>query len=215
LEDIVDRDSLKLDYLSKLHATLLETGKAVNRDILWCTSLSIVIIVLSSGLAVADSQITLVGLKLALPVWFVPFCAAWLLTFMYVHLWGLTNHDDRLLKTILRLYRELGLDDAGLQATEVSPLELPNLVTVIGSKQNLPLGRASLPLGALLASAIALLPPVAQVFLACRMLMTHGPKWWLILAFLFMLSFMIFFFVAFVHGMGRRDTTEPSVPGDA
>jgi len=211
----MDRDTLKLDYLSKLHSTLLETGRAVNRDMIWCMLLSFVIIILSSGLAVVDSKITLLGLNLGVPTWFIPFCTGWLLTFIFVRMLGLTFHDDRILKTILRLYRELGYDDTSLKATELSPLEHPNIMSLIGSKENLPIGRASNLLAVLFVAAIFLFPFIAQVFLACRMFITLGPNWWLILAFLLMLSLMLFYLSAFIRGMVSLGGTEPRITGDA
>jgi hypothetical protein len=188
-----------LNYIDKLHSLQTESGKAINRTYALLLGFCLLTVAVSSGMAVADTKFTIIGLNVAFPSWAPPYIGAWLVFILYVQLLSFVSHENRLRETILALYKEIGFEHDSLKSRQVNLLEYPNVVNLIASSENLPLGFIDALVTLMLVVLILISPLIAQGYVAFRMLATHGPRWWLICSFLLIFVFMIVYLVAFVR----------------
>ena len=165
----MDLNQIKLDYLGRVHGSLLALGRSSNRLVLASLLLNGVVVAVLAGGVSLSGGVALSGLQLH-PNLAVLLCGTqWLSALLFAHSWAVVFTETAQMNTVKRLYYELGLRDSGLLDPDGVPFIAPSIV-MLSSKWYVRvkrLGRIASP--ALLftfASALLLLPITAQVLLA-------------------------------------------------
>jgi hypothetical protein len=173
-------EQFALHYIDKLHTTLLETGKVLNRLTIVITGGSIALIALASGIVSVEQKLSILGATISMPPSLIVLLGVCLLALLFVHFVALINHEERIGNSILRLYGKLGFHDSSMSDVESNPLEYPNVITTAVSAENVGLGPARWLAGGMVILALLILPFAADVYACYRLALVYGPAWWLI-----------------------------------
>lgn len=126
-----DHLSVKINFIDKLHVSLQETGKAINRHFLYLTFFSAILSMIALDAIVVSDKFNIFVFEISIsPVLFI-LCISFIVTFLFVSLLSLLCYEERLRDDMLRIYKELGFFDESLKNTQVSPLEYPVLASVL------------------------------------------------------------------------------------
>lgn len=196
---MIGEKDLTLHYIDKIHVSLIETGKAINRNLIYIVILSLLLIALGSGLLEAEKNISVAGLVFSFPYWTISYAGAWILIFYYVSFIGLIGHETRLRDAILRLYKKIGFSDQSMEELQANPLEYPNFVTTSVSERNIGIGLAETPIRLIIMAVILILPLFAEGYVAYRLVAIQNYSIWMILSFAAILLVGITYLVALLR----------------
>ncbi len=185
---------LALHYIDKVHMSLLETGKAINRYAMYVVTTSLLLMALGTGLLDVGKTISISGLSISIPSWVISYVGAWILIFFYGSFLGLINHENWLYKVVIRLYRSIGFSDESMESHSENTLEYPGVLTISASKRSL--GKAHSPFIILYAGVLILFPMVAEVYVAYKLLVSQN------YSLLMIFSFCLIFLIGFTHFVG-------------
>jgi hypothetical protein len=133
-QDLTEEQRLiTLNLIDKLHATLLATGQSVNRSLLATIVLSLLLIAATTAMISVEGPLMLGGLRLNIPAWVIPFVGSWLVLAVFMHTFGLAQHETRTRDSIIKLYRDLHLQPENLIDFDCNPLVYPNVFTTVFS----------------------------------------------------------------------------------
>ena len=127
------KEDLSLDYIGRVHANLLETGKAVNRSQVSETVLAILLILLALDVIRSGSQYDAAGVQIELQAPILLVAGVVVLAAIFCFHIGLVAHEAALLGICVRIYRDLGFHDRSLDNLLASPLETPSVFTTIAN----------------------------------------------------------------------------------
>lgn len=188
-----------LDYIDKLHISVLSTGKSINRSLLLILLLSLFLITWAFEVAALTEEISISGIKIGVASWLIPFFGSWLLSMAFMYLHGLTMHEARSRDNIIRLYKELGYKDKSLDDFDCNPLEHPNIVTVAFSRNlmgNEWPAKLIFPMAIMLISfGLFVLPFIAQGIVCYKLINLFGWKWWICSSYIFIFVLMTCYLV--------------------
>jgi len=196
----MDKD-ITLHYIDKLHNSLLESGKALNRNLIVSIIASLVLFGLSKGIVTVEDKISILGANLKIQSWIITLIITWLIAIAFIRILGMARHESRIRDTIIRLYEEISFSDESMKDEEANPLEYPSILTILTSSKNLKLGKAWLLVSIVAAFMIMLLPFLAVGYAHFILFSLHGPKWWLIASVIAVAGLMIIYTVSFVRSM--------------
>ena len=184
-------NELVLHYIDKVHVSLLETGKGVNRYAMYVVTMSLLLVALGTGLLDAGKTISISGLSINFPSWVISYVGAWILIFFYGSFLGLITHEQLLHSLVLRLYRSIGFSDKSMEGEWVNPLEYPGVLTI--SYGYSILGKAHSPILILYLVVLIFFPLVAEGYVAYKLLVSQDYSMLLIF------SFCLIFLIGFTH----------------
>jgi len=127
----VQDSTVLLAYATKVEKALWETGARINSVLIAQSLLALAMISIALGVVTYPGELPLVGLKLgvSLPVLVSGGAVATGCLLMYQL--GLVRHEQKLLMTVLDIYRSSGLEHASLSQQVASPFENPGVVTTV------------------------------------------------------------------------------------
>ena len=163
-------DSVKQNYLDKIHSNVVEIGRRINVLIVFVVVISILVAGLAAGGLAVDEQFDLLGAKIKVPRIAPLLIATVALSLVLIHLLALTRYEEDLRDIVLRLYAEMGFSDSSMADRESNPLEYPNIVTTAFSARAMRMSVLGRILGIisrlLIFVLIYMLPVVAQAYAA-------------------------------------------------
>ena len=198
----MDDSTVTLHYVDKLHGSLIETGKSINRSMMLEVVLALGVLAMATGIVTTNQKFSVTGLELQFEAWVFPLAGSWLLALVYVYLLELTVHENELRDTILRLYSDLGISDKSLKDLETNPLESPNIITVVVSKERVGSTKYGLLMriyaALVMVSVLLVLPILAEIVAAYNLFKKYGVNWWFIVSYvaIFVLMFLYLMVIA-------------------
>jgi hypothetical protein len=185
-----------LNYIDKVSAALLETGKGVNRALITSLTMSLVVTGLCFGSVSIDQKITFGGTSLNVPFSVILVGCSWVIAMAFTHCVALTSHETRLRDVILRLYRDIGFSDPSLDDLIANPLEYPNVFTTVTSRDDFRIGPIGNVFDLILMVIVLLLPTLSIGFAHFRLWSLVGGRWWVVSSLVSCVSLMLLSIVA-------------------
>jgi hypothetical protein len=204
--------TITLHYIDKIHASMIETGKAVNRATGVMSFLAVLVLLLSSGLASMGSSISILGTTLEFNGSVALVATSWLLGITYVYLWGAAHHGYFLRQRILELYTRLGFNEARADISKgAHPIDYPDLLTVAITNQALSVGGGSglQFIGTLIVLIVIAFVPLGAEYIALRMatkLMGH--RVWIWSSYVFLILFMARYLIVVLVDYARLEASQ-------
>jgi hypothetical protein len=164
--------------------------------------LALGVLAMATGIVTTNQKFSVTGLELQFEAWVFPLAGSWLLALVYVYLLELTVHENELRDTILRLYSDLGFSDKSLKDLETNPLESPNIITVVVSKERVGSTKYGLLMriyaALVMVSVLLVLPILAEIVAAYNLFKKYGVNWWFIVSYvaIFVLMFLYLMVIA-------------------
>jgi hypothetical protein len=189
----MDRD-ITLNYVDKLHAVLLEAGRAVNRALLWLIVLSVICLAVATEAVSIETNLSLAGAVLELSDWMILLTLSWLVGLFHVYLLGVAQHEQTVKRRIIAYYGALGFEPPHPAGEEAHPLEYPNLygsITAPMLRRGLLASLLNLITFLMIVTSVTLFPIVVEVVAFRRMLQIQNGAWWVWVAYLLLLGLLV------------------------
>tara|TARA_R110000744_G_scaffold369279_1_gene479435 strand:- start:423 stop:1025 length:603 start_codon:yes stop_codon:yes gene_type:complete len=191
-----------LQFVSKIQDAYFQTGRMLNRKVSMMLILSVVLVLLSTGMVKIDQDFSLLGFKFQISVWVILYTVSWVLALVVLSIGGLARHEEQLNTEILRIYAELGfVDHSSSRLDSVSACEFPKLISLVCSKENLKLGsKTSVYLERILGVLWLILPIIGQGFAVYTLCSILGIRWWVVCSYLVMFAAIVLCYLAIIFG---------------
>lgn len=201
---VIDKD-IVLSHIDKTYNTLQKLWESMSRALLTQNLLSLLIIILSSGIISVDEQVDVSGLKFKVALWLILGGGALFISILFMTFFTLDYHAAELSSEIIRLYKLIGYNSESFHQTLKNAFETPNFITsflgthsVDYSNKNyskkrtafLSIDDATTGIGTLIVSLI--LPIAAEVAAGIKVASSFEWKWWSWLPFVLIIIFSVF-----------------------
>jgi hypothetical protein len=120
-----------LDYLGRIHTSLLEAGRAGNRILLLNLAISLMLLGLTVGGVSAGDTIDTGILQLRISRSVLLLGLQYLSALTFAHAWALAMGQYRLSELVRSLYTELGFSHPSLDKSAESPYNIPGLMEAV------------------------------------------------------------------------------------
>lgn len=123
-----------LDYLGRVHTSLLESGRAANRMLLLNVTISLLLLGLVVGGVSAAGTIATGILDLRISQQVLVLGLQYLTALTFAHAWALAIAEDDLAKLTRTLYAELGFNHPSMQVASVQPYDVPGILQALSPR---------------------------------------------------------------------------------
>ena len=176
----VDRELL-LHYIDKLHGSLLETGRTMNRVILWMAILSLFALAIAIGVVESDGILAMSGVNFRLPISVLLLGSSGLLAILFVYFLALSKYEERIKTAIISMYDDLDFTQIREDEDVIHPLEFPNMILLLFISDRLrrpPSRTRDVIAVTVVFMVISALPIAAEIASFLRVIQVHGVTWW-------------------------------------
>jgi hypothetical protein len=175
---------LSVSYAEKIHTSLREHSRGINRWAIVEMLLSLSLILLAIGIVSADQAVSILGIKLTVPSWLLLTSGGAVVGMLLVYILKMTQYETLMQGHLDRLYGNLGFRDSSLREELPYGLQYPSVVNVFSTRrrnQHKLSTFASIFQNLLLGLLLYLMPVAAQVTAAVTSFKLLDGKWWIVI----------------------------------
>lgn len=126
-------ETVQLDFLGRVHQTLIETGRLIHATVLAQAVVSLLAILIVFGVVSTGEKYEVAGFRLDVQSPLLLFALAISAAALLAYLLALMQHESDLRDGLVDLYQCSGLSNPQLSEKLLNPLEYPHIMTTVES----------------------------------------------------------------------------------